>query len=321
MIDDFPTSSQATLTIDLNAIINNYKSCIKLAKGVESAAMVKANAYGMGIDQVASALFHNGGCRIFFVADLAEGITLRRALPDAVIYVLNGIFPGHLDYFALHNIRPVLYDIDQIHQWAKFSPEKPLPCAIHFDTGINRLGLDPVATNLLIKDAALRATLNISLIMSHLACSDDKENPLNTQQLKSFKNITGYFPGIPASLANSGGLLLGPEYHFDLVRPGLLLYGGNPGTGPLPKDIQNILQVTGKVLQVRSLSPGQTVGYGMTWIADKPCHIATINIGYADGYLQVFNNCGQAFAKGTLLPIVGRVSMDMIAVDVTDIEI
>lgn len=237
-VDDFPSDAQATLTINLDAIVGNYKSCTRLAGGTECAAMVKANAYGMGIAQVAPALFHKAGCKIFFVANFAEAINLRAFMPDAIIYVLNGIFPGHIDYFIRHNIRPVLNDLDQIRLWAEVPPERRPSCAIHFDTGINRLGLTPKETELFIKDMNLRERLDISLIMSHLACSGDRTNPMNDRQLADFKAITRHFPGTKASLANSGGILLGPDYHFDLVRPGLLMFGGNPAPGnmggPLP---------------------------------------------------------------------------------------
>lgn len=318
---DFPVDAQATLTVNLKVIVDNYKRCRALADGTDCAAMVKADAYGMGIEQVAPVLFHKAGCRIFFVANLAEAITLRCFVPKAVIYVLNGFFAGHGEYFIRHNIRPVLNDLEQVRLWAGIAPEARPACAIHFDTGINRLGLTPAETNQFIKDSALRERLDISLVMSHLACSDDRANPMNARQLADFTALTRHFPGIPASLANSGGILLGPDYHFDLARPGLLLFGGNPCQEPMPENIRPAFQITGKILQIRQLEAGQSVGYGSTWTADRTCRIATINIGYADGYLQMFNNCGQAFARETLLPIVGRVSMDMIAVDVTDIEI
>lgn len=316
---DSPSDDQATLTIDLKAIVNNHRICHHLAGGVECGAVVKADAYGMGMEQVAPALFHRAGCKNFFVANLAEAIKLRHHTPGAIIYVLNGIFPNHIDYFIRHNIRPVLNDLEQIRLWADNSPSGP--CAIHFDTGISRLGLSPVETAVFIHDTDLRARLDIALIMSHLACSDDRGNPMNGQQLTDFKAITRHFPGTPASLANSGGILLGPDYHFDLVRPGLLLFGGNPSRETMPENIRAALQITGKVLQIRALEVGQSVGYGATWTARRACHIATINIGYADGYLQMFNNCGFAWANDTKLAIIGRVSMDMIAVDVTDIKI
>lgn len=322
---DVPSDALATLTINLEAIADNYRCCRDLAGGVECAAMVKADAYGMGIAQVAPALFEKAGCKIFFVANLAEAINLRAYTANAIIYVLNGIFKGHLDYFIRHNIRPVLNDLDQVRLWAEISSDNRPSCAIHFDTGINRLGLSPTETQLFITDSNLRKKLNISLIMSHLACSDDPANPLNARQLADFKAITRHFPAVPASLANSGGILLGPDYHFDLVRPGLLLFGGNPCPrnmgGDMPENIKAVFQITGKILQIRALNAGQSVGYGATWTAERPCHIATINIGYADGYLQMFGDCGWAYAHDTKLAIVGRVSMDMIAVDVTDIEI
>lgn len=318
MAGNFPSDVQATLTINLEAIIDNYRQCLDLAGGADCAAMVKADAYGMGISQVAPALFDRGGCQIFFVANLAEATKLRHVVPGAVIYVLNGIFPGHEACFIRHNIRPVLNDPAQIRLWAATSGAGP--CAIHFDTGINRLGLSPDQTLAFIHDTGLREKLDISLVMSHLACSDDPENPMNEQQLKDFTDITRHFPDCPASLANSGAILLGPRYHFDLVRPGLLLFGGNPSNGAGPQNIRPVCQITGKILQIRKLDAGKAVGYGASWTADKPCHIATINIGYADGYLQLFNGCGRVYLAGRTLPVVGRVSMDMIAVDISGIN-
>jgi len=317
---DIPEDAQATLIIELGRIIDNYRSCITLAGGAACAAMVKADAYGMGIEQVAPALYRRAGCRIFFVANLAEAIKLRHFVPDAVIYVLNGIFPGHVEYFTRHAIRPVLNDLEQIRLWAAVDPANRPPCAIHFDTGINRLGLTPTETEDFIADRALRDRLDICLIMSHLACSDEPENPMNTRQLTDFTAITGAFPGVKASLANSGGILLGPEYHFDLARPGLLLFGGNPAKGALPENIRPAFRISGKILQVRDIEPGRTVGYGATWTAKQPSRIAILNIGYADGYLQMFNNCGVAHVGDKTVPVVGRVSMDMIAIDVSGLR-
>ncbi|MCF6216911.1 MAG: alanine racemase [Emcibacter sp.] len=310
----------ATQTINLGTIIHNYTICRQLAGGTECAGLVKADAYGMGIKHVAPALFHEANCRIFFVANFAEALKLRQILPEAVIYVLNGIFSSHVDFFISHNLRPVLNDLAQVILWQRISPENRPACAIHFDTGINRLGLSPKETAQFINDINLRKGLDISLIMSHLACSDDPEDPMNARQLADFKTITRSFPDIPASLANSGGILLGPDYHFDLVRPGLLMFGGNPSKGAMPKNIKIPFKILGKILQIRTIGAGQSVGYGATWTAKQPRHIATINIGYADGYSQMFNNCGWAYIKGVKVPVVGRVSMDMIAVDVTDVN-
>ncbi len=317
---DFPSDIRATLTIDLKAIVENYQNCTRLAGGTECAAMVKADAYGMGMEQVAPALFHQAGCRKFFVANLAEAIKLRQFVPEAIIYVLNGVWPGHMDYFIRHNIRPVLNDLAQIRLWASCDDKNRPPAAIHFDTGINRLGLGCEDTELFVNDRVLQGKVDISLIMSHLACSDDAANPMNARQLSDFKAVTKEFPHIPASLANSGGILLGPDYHFDLARPGLLIFGGNPAKRAMPDNIRPAFRVLGKILQTHRLNPGQTVGYGAIWAAEKPCLVATINIGYADGYPQMFNNCGQVYFKGKKLPVIGRVSMDMIAVDMTDIN-
>lgn len=317
---DFPTNAQATLTIWRDHILNNYAYCDNLSSGAECSAVVKANAYGMDIDQIAPALFNDTGCKTFFVANLAEAGKLRQAVPEAIIYVLGGILPSHIPYYIAHNIRPVLNDLAQIRAWADCQDSNRPTCAIHFDTGINRLGLTNAERETFFNDSALQKKLNVALVMSHLACADTPDHPMNQQQLNDFKTIRKYFPDTPASLANSGGILLGPEYHFDMVRPGLILYGGNPTNRNLPEPIKSVFQIDGTILQLRKLEAGQAVGYDATWTAEKPCHIATINIGYADGYPQLFGNCGWAYLKNTKVPIVGRVSMDMITLDVTDIN-
>ncbi|WP_321391387.1 alanine racemase [Emcibacter sp.] len=312
-----PANCQATLTIDLPAIVDNYLTVRQLAGGTDAAAMVKADAYGMGLSEVAPALFHEAGCRNFFVANLAEAVALRSYTPDACIYVLNGLFPGHEDYFSAHDLRPVINSLEQLELWKKSCAS--LPCALHFDTGINRLGFSPDETVQLLRQPNSTGQVNIALVMSHLACADDEQNSLNLRQLDAFRKITSHFPGIPASLANSGGILLGPEYHFDMVRPGLLLFGGNPSASqPLPAGIRPAFTITGRILQVRELREGMSVGYGSGWTAPHRSRIAIVNIGYADGYLQVFNNVGHLYLQGSEVPVIGRVSMDMLAIDISD---
>lgn len=308
-----PVDCQATLTVDLGAITDNYLYLKTLCPSSEVVAMVKADAYGMGMADVAPALYNAGGCRIFFVANLIEGISLRGHLPGATIYILNGIFDGQADFFQEHKLRPVLNSLDQIIYWQKTGQ----PCAVHFDTGINRLGLGPAETALLIGDK-LHTGLDIQLIMSHLACSDETDHPLNREQLNAFEKIQAEFPGIPASLANSGGILLGPDYHFDLVRPGLILFGGNPAKDALPDGIKPVVSIHANILQIRDIPTGATVGYGTTWVARQASRIALLNVGYADGYPQAFNNVGQAFVREQTVPVIGRVSMDMIALDLSD---
>ncbi|WP_417318097.1 alanine racemase [Emcibacter sp.] len=311
-----PADCQATLTVDLPAIIENYHTVRELANGADAAAMVKADAYGMGIAEVAPALFHEAGCSDFFVANLAEAVELRQHTAEAVIYVLNGLFPGHEDYFAEFNLRPVINSPEQLAFWKNNG--RGQPCALHFDTGINRLGLSPEETIRLLDHKNTLKGVNVTLIMSHLACADDRSSSLNSRQLGSFREICASFPGIPASLANSGGILLGRDYHFDLVRPGLLLFGGNPSqTASLPGGIRQTFTITGRILQVRELREGMGVGYGTTWTAPQRSRIAIVNIGYADGYLQVFNNVGHLYLSGTEVPVVGRVSMDMLAIDIS----
>ena len=314
-----PADCQATLTIDLPAIVDNYHAVRKLAGSADAAAMVKADAYGMGIARVAPALFHEGGCKNFFVANLAEAVELRQHTPEPCIYVLNGILSGHEDYFAEYNLRPVINSSAQLALWKKNG--NGLPCALHFDTGINRLGFSPDETAQLLSHKKSLREVNISLLMSHLACADDESNSLNRQQLDAFRSISAAFPGVPASLANSGGILLGPDYHFDMVRPGLLLFGGNPSLNKLlPADIRPVFTISGRILQVREVREGMGVGYGSTWNAPHRSRIAIVNVGYADGYLQVFNNVGHLYLAGREVPVVGRVSMDMLAIDITGSE-
>ena len=311
-----PVDCQATLTIDLPAIVDNYRAVRKLAANADAAAMVKADAYGMGIAEVAPALFHEAGCANFFVANLAEAVELRHHTPDACIYVLNGLFAGHEAYFTDHKLRPVINSPEQLALWK--ANGQGLPCALHFDTGINRLGFSPDETAQLLNHASPLKEVNIALVMSHLACADDRKNSLNHRQLDAFRKISAAFPGIPASLANSGGILLGPDYHFDMVRPGLLLFGGNPSlNAPLPADIHPVFTISGRILQVREVREGMGVGYGSTWNAPHRSRIAIVNVGYADGYLQVFNNVGHLYLAGREVPVVGRVSMDMLAIDIT----
>ncbi|WP_138380101.1 alanine racemase [Luteithermobacter gelatinilyticus] len=314
---ELPSDCQASLTIDLPAIVENYQTIRRLANDIEAAAMVKADAYGTGIERVAPALYHHAGCRQFFVANLAEAVKLRRHVPQAVIYVLNGIFPGHETVFRDHDLRPVLNTPEQLAFWRELGGGAP--CALHFDTGINRLGFSPEQTERLLNTPEPLNALTIRLVMSHLACADMTDHPLNEKQRHAFHKICEAFPDCPASLANSAGILLGRSYHFDLLRPGLLMFGGNPAIpAPLPEGIRPTCTITGRVLQIRQLEKNMTVGYGATWTAPNSRRIAIVNVGYADGYLQKFNNTGRAFIDGVDVPVVGRVSMDMLALDISD---
>ncbi|MBT7582864.1 MAG: alanine racemase, partial [Kordiimonadaceae bacterium] len=225
-------NASASLNVDLSAIIGNYQTLSSQSSSADCAAVVKANAYGLGMEQVASAIYNNTDCKIFFVANLLEAISLRKILPEAIIYVFNGLFEDQIDTYTEYNIRPILNNIDQIALW----DGRTEPCAIHFDTGINRLGLNELDTENFLSGAN---DLNLTLILSHLVRSEEPDHPTNKIQLEKFNKIRSALPHIPASLANSGGIYLGDEYHFDLLRPGIMLYGGNPGLKKLSDGIKN----------------------------------------------------------------------------------
>ena len=255
---DVLKNSSAALNIDLSAIVDNYQTLASSSTRADCAAVVKANAYGMGINHVAPALYHNSKCKIFFVASLREAIELRSILKDAIIYVFDGLFAGHRDLYTQHNIRPVLNDISQIKLWQ----DTKSPCAIQFDTGINRLGLSEVETEQFLNS---EFDLKLELILSHFVRSEEAEHETNKIQFEKFKKISGALPDVPASLCNSAGIFLGEEYHFDLLRPGIMLYGGNPGMSQLPKGIKSVFEIIGKILQIRSLDAGMSVGYNAIW--------------------------------------------------------
>ncbi len=308
----------AVLSIDLAALQSNWRSLSAATGGIECGAAIKGNAYGLGVEPVSKALWQ-AGCKTYFVARPMEGAELRTLLPDAIIYVLDGLFPGQAEFYAIHNLRPALISIEEALEWAAFSNVygRQLPCAIHVDTGINRLGMtvqEFIAT-------LTKRELNIVLLMSHLACADDPLHALNAQQANSFASIRKMLPDVPASLANSSGIYLGPDYLNDLVRAGIALYGGNPLPGQV-NPMKAVATLEGTVLQVRNINPGETIGYSATWTATKPSRIAILGAGYKDGIprsLSSKSNMGpaQVFLNGQRCPIVGRVSMDMMAIDIS----
>jgi len=312
-IDGVLQNSSAELNVDLSAIISNYQTLSTHSSSAASAAVVKANAYGLGMAEVAPAIFHNTDCKIFFVAGLLEAVNLRALLPEAIIYVFNGLFPDQPDTFLDHNIRPVLNELSQVALWKG----RKEPCAIHFDTGINRLGLSETETDKILNE---QHDLNLSLVLSHLVRSEEPDHPTNKIQLEKFTKIVGELKDVPASLANSGGIYLGPDYHFDLLRPGIMLYGGNPGLKTLPAGLKNVFEINARILQIRELSPGMTVGYNALWRAQRPSRIALLNVGYADGTLKMRDLTSKVFVGGELAPVIGKVSMDMIAIDITGSE-
>jgi len=317
----------AVLTIDLDALANNYHTLTERLDGVKPAAVVKANGYGLGAGPVAKTLAQ-AGCRVFFVAHVEEGIKLRLALNEAgnsdfinaEIHVLGGLMPDTEETFDASRLIPVLGSLDQIHNWKQFCDrlDRPLPCDIHADTGMCRLGLPPEELAKLEIEPSRVDSLNINYVISHLACADEPDHPKNAEQLNAFRHVRRVLPQGKASFANSSGIFLGPDYHFDLARPGAALYGIAPVPGQA-NPMAQVIRLQGKIAQVRVVDTPQTVGYGATYRAEGPARIATVPVGYADGYLRYFSNKGSGYIGKIPVPVVGRVSMDLITLDITDV--
>lgn len=304
----------AILTVDLGALTANYRLLRDLAGG-ECGAVVKADAYGIGMGPVAAAL-HGEGCRHFFVGHLAEGAALRAILTEASIYVLNGIPPGAERQAAAADLIAVLNSPEQIDAWrgAARSLGRPLPGALQFDTGMTRLGLSPAAAEAVAKNATALAGIDLRLVLSHLACADEPRHTANTEQAALFARLAALFPGVPRSLANSSGLFLGTGYRSDVARPGAALYGINPTPG-FENPMRPVVRIEAKVIQTADCAAGTGIGYGHDFHADRPMRLATISLGYADGWPRRAR--GAAFHRGVRLPFVGRVSMDSIILDIS----
>ena len=312
------------LTVDLDAICANWRKLEKTAVPAECAAVIKADAYGCGLDPVARALAL-AGCKTFFVATLDEARTARAALPSAALYVLGGFVQNTGEAYAKIDAKPVMGDLNELAEWDVFCRRSGWAggAAIHIDTGMNRLGLTRVEAQGLIPRINA-GDHGITLVMSHLACAESLNHPLNSRQLASFREIAGVFSGVPASLSNSSGIFLGAPFQFDLVRPGAGLYGVNP-TPEADNPMQPVVELKARVMQIRDIERGESVGYGGTWTARRPTRLAIVSAGYADGYLRAgSSNDGtrgaDVMVAGKRCPIAGRISMDLMAVDVTDIE-
>ena len=311
----------ARLAVRLPAIIANYTSFRRVAGPAVVGAVVKADAYGLGAATIAPALAAIG-CDSFFVARLEEGVALRSVLPDARIFVFDGAHADAVPALIHHRLTPCLNSLADIAAWsaAASSTQSVLEACVHVDTGMSRLGLPPDELSILAGEHRARLKgLNLVLVMSHLACADDANDKLNAIQLSKFRQALAMLPPAPASLAASHGTFLGPDYHFDLVRPGVALYGANPQPGR-----ENLMQtaavLTARVLQLRRIDSGDPVGYGATFTAKRPSMLAAIALGYADGVPRALSGKGFAAIKGVRAPIAGRVSMDTIILDVTDMS-
>jgi len=316
-------SATGILTVDLDALVANWRRLEKTAVPAECAGVVKADAYGCGIEPVARALA-SAGCKTFFVATLEEARAARAAVPAAAIYVLNGFFQNTGEAYAEIDCKPVIGDLNELAEWDVFCRRSGWNggAAIHIDTGIHRLGLT-VTEALGLIPRINAGDHGITLVMSHLASAEQLNNPVNVRQLTAFREIASLFTGVPTSLANSSGIYLGAPFQFDLVRPGAALYGVNP-TPEADNPMQPVVELKARIVQIRNIERGDTVGYGGTWTARRPTRLAIVSAGYADGYFRAASaNDGtrgaEVIVAGRRCPIAGRVSMDLIAVDITDL--
>ena len=309
--------ARARLTVDLDALAASHATLRMMAGPAEVAPVVKADAYGLGAAAVARRLWAEGA-RTFYVARLDEGEALRAALGakrPATILVFDGVAEaGEPARFGAAALTPVLNSLPQIELWASAYPA--VPCAVHVDTGMNRLGLRPEEARALAEGDRLRR-LDVRWLLSHLALASDGEHALNDAQAAALARVAPLFPGARVSLANSAGCFLGERFRFDQVRPGISLYGGGPFGAPHPA-IRTVATLDAPVLQVRHVPPGESVGYGATFTATRPTRVAVIAAGYADGVLRSASQRGYAWVAGALRPILGRVSMDLLAIDLTE---
>lgn len=304
----FP-SPRARLSVSLDALAHNYKTFVTLAGAASTGAAVKADCYGLGVDPLLARLWREG-CRDYFVATTAEAEAARRCLPDARLHLLGGILPDDVPMLRSLAIQPVLNTPEQVALWR--AGGAGTPCDLMLDTGMNRLGVRP--DQLAGLDLG---GLTLDVVLSHLACADEPDSPMSDNQRDRFDRLSRDLPAARRSLANSAGIARGPGFAFDLVRPGIGLYGGAVHPA-LAERLQPVVHLEAQILQLKTIAAGDTVGYGATWRAGRPTRIATVAIGYADGYLRGFSNRGAMIVAGTRCPVVGRVSMDLATLDVTD---
>ncbi len=315
-----PSLYATELTINLDVVAANYRLLQSKLVGAEAGAAVKGDGYGLGAAPVVRALWA-AGCRDFFVAHPTEGVIVREELPDARIHILNGPLPDAIDDYLEADFIPVLNALGDIELWrnAAHARGHKLKADIHMDTGMCRLGLDHTETKVFLNDApALLDGIDVQLVMSHLANADDPDSPQSGQQLAAFRSAFRSLGIGRGSLSNSSGIFLGGNYHFDVARPGVALYGGNP-TPFTDNPMANPVRLTARIIQVRDVAPPETVGYGATYPVTRTSRIATVPIGYADGFHRGQPTTGMAHISGHPAPIAGRVSMDLITLDVTDV--
>ncbi len=324
----WPIHSNGRLTIDLDAIVANWKKLAGKSSHGNCAAVVKADAYGLGAERVAGALY-KAGCRDFFTATISEGIYVRKFAPDARVYIFNGFNAAAANDYRKHRLTPVINSPGGVERWLE-KPRKNMRCALHIDTGMNRLGHTADEFTALVGDEKKAAALNPELLISHFACADEPSHPLNAKQIKAFGEAAKHFPNARKSLANSAGIFLGRQTHFDLLRPGISLYGGD-AVNNVTNPMKPVVRLEGRIIQLKYAKKGETVGYGAAETLKRDTTIAVVGIGYADGLHRQASGAGTLFRNKTMSPggmgmigkhkvrILGRVSMDLTAFDVTDI--
>ncbi len=320
-----PPAAQAggVLTVDLGALEANWRALMRRATPSECGAVIKADGYGCGIEQIARRLTH-AGCKSFFVADLEEARRVRAVASEPAIYVLNGLLPTTASAYADARARPVIGSLVELAEWDAFCSASQWQggAALHVDTGMNRLGIS-------VNEAAALAPRiraenhGITLLMSHLACAELPEHPLNQRQIATFREVRLLYRGIPSSLANSSGIFLGSTAYCDMVRPGAALYGVNPTPGRT-NPMRPVVELQARIVQVRTVPRGETIGYDATWTAKRATRIAVVGVGYADGYMRAASASderpgGDAIVAGMRCPLAGRISMDLMAVDITEL--
>jgi alanine racemase len=326
-LDDFDIAP-VRLTVDLGALVDNWKEMARRSGKASTAAVVKADAYGLGLEDCGTALYE-AGARDFFVAAVQEGVTLRTYAPDARIYVLSGIWPGQERMFYENDLVPVIISEEQLAFWMSVTAEHgDHPCALHIDTGFNRLGLPAEEAIAFAEDVSRPASFSPVLVMSHLHSGDSPASPLNRSQLESFQRVAAAFEGVPTSLSASAGIFLGPEYHFDLTRPGIAAYGGEAVNSM--QALKPVAKAEARIIQIRDAPSGSTVSYGATHQLSRNSRLAVVSAGYADGYLRSLSGSGVplraggapgafGFIANRRVPVIGRVTMDLTIFDVTDV--
>ena len=323
-LDETDHLAGGRLTIDLAALAANWRSLAARSGPSECAGIVKGDGYGIGLE-AATGTLADAGCRTFFAATIAEGLRAKAVVPEAAVYVLNGFPPGAAALVADAGLRPVLGSLEEVEDWAALgrSRGRPLPAALHVDTGMNRLGLARDVATSVAADPELRRHLGLTLLMSHLACADTPDHPLNARQFEAFQAARALFPGVPASLANSAATLALPATHFDLVRPGIAVYGGQ-AVSKRDNPMRPVAVLEGRIIKIREAGAGESVGYGAAETLSRPSRLAVVGIGYADGFPRAAGSSdatggAAGWLAGHRVPLVGRVSMDLLVYDVTDV--